>query len=153
MKKIFALATALWLGAAAAQAQKPDGLSFAAEAGVGTEAEVGLRAEYKLEKWLSWDVLHAKYAYDYGDYAVHEITLTTGLRAFTPTFGPKLRGFAALDLGYGRMFKDGDGLNAFALDLTVGVQVTPKLYLGYGFGLLAKDGSHKDHLLRIGYNF
>ena len=48
---------------------------------------------------------------------------------------------------------DADAVHCFALDFTVGLQVYKGLYLGYGFGGLFNDGSHKDHLLRIGYMF
>lgn len=141
------------LGAASAKAQNPEGLSWALEAGIGTEFEVGGRAQYKLNNYLAWDVLNLKYAYDYGDYAVNEITLTTGLRGFSPKFDNGMRLFGALDLGYGNMFRDSHNTSCFALDFTVGVYVTKNLYAGYGLGVLAKDGSHTDHLLRVGYNF
>lgn len=153
MKKIFTWMAVVLLGATSVKAQNPDGLSWAVEAGVGTEFEVGGRAQYKLHDYVAWDVLNLKYAYDYGKYSANEISLTTGLRGFSPTFAQDMRLFAGLDVGYGNRFKDGHSVNCFAMDLTLGVYLTKNLYAGYGFGMLANEGTHKDHLFRIGYNF
>lgn len=152
MKKIFTMMAALLLGASSMMAQK-DGVRVAIEAGAGTELEVGARAEYGFSKYLSWDILHAKYAWDYNkDYNFNEFTLTTGLRGFSPSFGPNLKAFAAIDLGYGVTFRDFTTHN-FALDFTVGLNLGKDWYVGYGLGYMANDGKHKDHLFRIGYYF
>lgn len=154
MQKILTLSAMMMLGTASMAAENfTKGLNWAAEAGVGTELELGLRAQYQFNKYLAWDVLHAKYAYDYNEHHdFNELTLTTGLRGFTPTFGPGLKAFAAIDLGYGLMWKDGNSSN-FAMDFTTGLYVWKGLYMGYGLGLLHHDGNHKDHLFRIGYEF
>ena len=154
MKKIFILLVVALVSSTAAMAQKEKGMTWAVEGGIGSELELGGRAQYGFNQYLAWDVLNLKYAFDYGDVNCHEWKVTTGLRAYSPSFGPNLKAFAALDLGYGGITsKDSDAAHCFALDFTVGLQVYKGLYLGYGFGGLFKDGSHKDHLLRIGYTF
>ncbi len=156
MKKFLTLVVVALMSCTAVMAQKEKGLTWAVEGGIGSELELGGRAQYGLCKYLAWDVLNAKYAFDYTGKNAHEWELTTGVRAFSPSFGPNLKAFAALDLGYGgiKVAEDGyDAAHCFALDFTIGLQVYKGLYLGYGFGGLFKDGSHKDHLLRIGYMF
>ncbi|MDD7658015.1 MAG: hypothetical protein PUJ28_05155 [Prevotellaceae bacterium] len=151
------LLVAVLMGSATASAQITKGLTWAVEGGIGSELELGGRAQYEFNKYLAWDVASVKYAFDYGDDCnAHEWEVTTGIRGFSPTFGPKLRAFAALDLGYGgiKAAEDhADAVHCFALDFTIGLQVYKGLYLGYGFGGLFNDGSHKDHLLRVGWMF
>lgn len=102
MKKLMILLVAVLMGSATASAQITKGLTWAVEGGIGSELELGGRAQYEFNKYLAWDVASVKYAFDYGDDDnAHEWEVTTGLRGFSPTFGPKLRVFAALDLGYG----------------------------------------------------
>lgn len=141
--------------AATVNAQDMKKVSFAAELGVGTELELGGRVQYNFNKYLAWDVLGAKYAYDWRDKSLNnEITIQTGIRAFSPTFGPDMKAFAAIDMGYGADFEDGYNWNAFALDFTVGLHVYKGLYMGYGFGGMFHDGHiPHDHVFRIGYNF
>lgn len=154
MKKIFSLLIVALVSCTAVMAQKEKGMTWAVEGGIGSELELGGRVQYGFNQYLAWDVLNLKYAFDYGDVNCHEWEVTTGLRAYSPSFGPKLKAFAALDLGYGGITnKYSDAAHCFALDFTVGLQVYKGLYLGYGFGGLFKDGNHKDHLLRIGYTF
>ena len=154
MKKILTMAVALVM-AVCANAQNPDkGISFAAEMGVGSELELGVRGQYNFNKYIALDLPVVKYAYDWRNTTLNnEITIQVGARAFSPTFGPDLKAFAALDLGYGCAFEDGWNFNAMAMDFTMGLYVWKGLYLGYGYGALCKDGHHNDHLLRIGYNF
>lgn len=157
MKKLMILMVAVLMGSTTMMAQKEKGLTWAVEGGIGSELELGGRAQYNFNQYLAWDVLNVKYAFDWGDHAnAHEWELTTGLRGYSPSFGPNLKVFAALDLGYGgiKVAEDHvDATHCFALDFTVGLQVYKGLYLGYGFGGLFNDGSHKDHLLRVGYTF
>lgn len=153
MKKILMVVVAMVM-AVSANAQNPDkGFSAAAELGVGSELELGVRGQYNFNKYFALDLPVLKYAYDYGDYSVNEITIQVGARAFSPTFGPDMKAFAALDLGYGNMFKDGNNTSCFALDFSMGLYVWKGLYMGYGYGGLFNDGHHNDHLFRIGYNF
>lgn len=161
MKKLLTLIVVALMGSTVMMAQKEKGLTWAVEGGVGSELEVGARAQYGFNKYLAWDVLSVKYAFDYGkdffpDSNAHEWELTTGLRGFSPSFGPNLKAFAAIDLGYGGLKvaeEHIDATHCFALDVTVGLQVYKGLYLGYGFGGLFHDGNHKDHLLRVGWIF
>ena len=155
MKKILTMAVALVM-AVCANAQNPDkGISFAAEMGVGSELEIGVRGQYNFNKYIALDLPVVKYAYDWRNTTFNnEITIQVGARAFSPTFGPDLKAFAALDLGYGCGFEDGWNFNAMALDFTMGLYVWKGLYLGYGFGGLFNDGhAPHDHVVRIGYNF
>ena len=154
MKKILSMVVVMLLGVASMQAQNPDkGLSFALETGIGSEWELGARAQYNFNKYVAWDVVNLKYALDYNNHGNwNEFTIQTGVRGFSPTFGPDMKAFAALDLGYGNMWKNGN-TSCFALDFTLGLYLYKGLYAGYGFGTLINDGSHHDHLLRIGYNF
>jgi len=165
MKKILMMAVALVM-AVSANAQNPEkGLSWGVETAIGTEWELGARAQYNFNKYVAWDVLNVKYAYDWDSEKIYgtkftvnwnEIAITTGVRAFSPTFfNDKMKAFANLDLGYGAMF-GGDlngNTNCFAVDFGVGLYVWKGLYAGYALEVLAHDGSHKDHLFRIGYNF
>ena len=155
MKKILTMAVALVM-AVCANAQNPDkGISFAAEMGVGSELELGVRGQYNFNKYIALDLPVVKYAYDWRNTTLNnEITIQVGARAFSPTFGPDLKAFAALDLGYGCAFEDGWNFNAIAMDFTMGLYVWKGLYLGYGFGGLFNDGhAPHDHVVRIGYNF
>ncbi len=155
MKK-FLIIAAMMASATSLMAQKANnGLSWALETGIGTEWEIGGRAQYALNNWLSWDVVNAKYALDFNDnYNWNEFTVQTGLRGFSPTFGPNLKAFLGLDLGYGLMWKDGNSSH-FALDVTAGLYVWKNVYMGYGFGMMTGDNDwkHKDHLFRIGFDF
>jgi len=155
MRKFLSLIAVMMLSATSLMAQNPDkGWSAAAELGVGSELELGVRGQYNFNKYIAWDVLNLKYAYDYGDgYDWNEFSLQTGVRGFSPEFGPNMKGFAALDLGYGVIFDHGHNLSCFALDFTLGLYLYKGLYAGYGFGGMFNDGSHKDHEFRIGYNF
>lgn len=157
MKKVMIMLVAALMSCTTAMAKMDKDITWAAEVGAGSELELGGRAQYNFCPYLAWDILNLKYAFDYDKHLnAHEWELTTGLRAFSPSFGPNLKGFAALDLGYGGIKYAEEYIDAahcFALDFTIGLQISDKVYFGYGFGGLFKDGNHKDHLFRIGYNF
>lgn len=159
MKKLLTFIATAMLSATTLMAQSDKKFNLGAEVGIGSEVEAGVRAEYGLNEYLSWDALHLKYAYDYGkNDKFHELSLTTGVRGYSPSFGPNLQVFAAIDLGYGVLFYGGDNVSdsntsCFAMDFTAGVRVSKNMYLGYGLGLMHHSGNHKDHLLRIGFNF
>ena len=155
MKKILMMAVALVMSLAA-NAQNPDkGLSFAGELGVGSELELGVRGQYNFNKYFAVDLPVLKYAFDWRNTtANNEITIQVGARGFSPTFGPDMKAFAAIDMGYGVSFEDGGHWNAFAMDFTVGMYVWKGLYAGYGFGGMFHNGHiPHDHVFRIGYNF
>ncbi len=152
MKKFLLMIAVVLLGASSLKAQSLKDIKWAAEVGVGSELELGVRTQYNFNEYLAWDVLHVKYAFDYNEYNnFSEISFTTGLRGFSPSFGPDLKAFTAIDLGYGGTFDPYD--SAFAMDFTVGLQFKEHLYFGYGLGLMHHHGNHKDHLFRIGWTF
>lgn len=158
MKKIFSLMVVMLLGATSLMAQNPDkGWSFAGETGIGTEWEIGGRAQYNFNEYIAVEGV-AKYAFDYNEKIWgmknnwNEFTLQAGARGFSPKFGPDMKAFAALDLGYGIAWKNGNSSH-FAIDFTVGMYLWKGLYAGYGFGALCGNGNHNDHVARIGYNF
>ncbi len=157
MKKVIALLAVVLMGATSMMAQEriKNETKFAGEVGIGSELELGVRGEFQLNEYLSWDILHAKYAYDYGkNDGFNELSLETGVRGYSPEFGPGIKAFASLDLGYGFVFNAGEGRsNCFALDFTTGLQLNKNWYVGYGFGMMKHDGAHKDHLLRVGFCF
>lgn len=135
---------------------------FAMELGAGSELEVGFRSQMNLGKYFAWDVFHLKYAFDYDDTNVHELSFTTGVRVYTPAFiNKKIKGFVSFDGGYGlssfsyNYYGDDEREinHHFAMDLTIGLQFNDKFYVGYGFGRLTGDLSHSDHVARLGINF
>ena len=138
MKKFLLMIAVVLLGASSLKAQSLKSFNWAAEVGVGTELELGVRAQHNFNEYLAWDVLHVKYAYDYNNDNRSEISFTTGLRGFSPSFGPDVKAFAAVDLGYGGMFSE--YVSCFAMDFTIGLQIKEHLYLGYGLGLMHHDG-------------
>ncbi|MCF0199547.1 MAG: hypothetical protein HUK02_09530 [Bacteroidaceae bacterium] len=152
MKKLMTLLVAVLL-AGAANAQAPEkGLSWAVEAGLGSQFEIGGRAQYNFNKYVAWDVLSLKYGHEW-DCGVGDLSLKTGVRGFSPEFGPKLKAFAALDFGYTGIHGGGEWLSCFGMDFTMGLYVWKGLYLGYGLETYHKNGTGKDHFFRIGYNF
>lgn len=149
MKKMLLMAVAFLMTTAMNAQNAEKGFSYAAEAGIGSELELGVRAQYNFNKYFALDLPVLKYARDYGSHPHNEITIQAGVRGFSPTFGPDLKAFAALDMGYGNMFKNG-GSSSFAIDFTMGFYVWEGLYVGYGYGGMRH---HSDHLVRVGYSF
>lgn len=148
--------------------------SRALEIGIAKEFEIGFRFQRNFNKYLSWDILGIKYAYDFsegevvGDYYSievdyrHEFSLTTGIRLFTPKIG-QMKFFAALDFGYQQDWQDcyysyyGDkyGLESrphFLTEFSIGLQFK-KFYLGYGLSKTTGDFRHTDQMVRLGFNF
>ena len=65
MKKLIVMAVTMIM-AVAANAQNPEkGLSFGVETAIGSEWELGVRGQYNFNKYIAWDVLNVKYAYDW----------------------------------------------------------------------------------------
>ncbi len=154
MKKIFAFIAVAILSVGAATAQTTEeGWSYAAELGIGSQLEIGGRAQYGINEYVAIDVPVVKYNFDYGKVNHHELKLMAGARGYSPEFGPGLKGIAALDLGYGAIMGNGYSSSCFAMDLTLGIQINKNLYAGYGFGLMSNKGSHSDHVVRVGWNF
>lgn len=164
MKKIFSLMVVMLLGATSLMAQNPDkGWSFAAETGIGTEWQLGARAQYNFNEYIAVEG-NARYAFDWDKTKIwgatfktnwNEISITAGARGFSPKFGPDMKAYANFGIGYGAMF-GGDmagNTNCFAIDFGVGMYLWKGLYAGYGLDALCNGGSHVDHVVRIGYNF
>lgn len=107
MKKMLLMAVAFLMTTAMNAQNAEKGFSYAAEVGIGSELELGVRAQYNFNKYFALDLPVLKYARDYGSHPFNEITIQAGVRGFSPTFGPDLKAFAALDMGYGNMFKGG----------------------------------------------
>lgn len=147
---------------------------FAFELGAGNELEMGFRYQKNFGKYFAWDIFGVKYALDYtisDDSFAHELTVETGIRAYSPAFARgKVKAFVSFDAGYGLSsceyeygYYDGwrgwqseeerEINHHFAMDLTIGLQFKDKFYIGYGFGNLTGDISHSDHEARIGINF
>ena len=152
MKRL-SLALCAWaFSCATAQAQDiTKGMRLGAEFGIGSQVELNLRGERALNRYFSWDVLAVKYARELGDSHRNELGIKTGLRAT----GPFRFCLLAIDLGYtGSTSPHTDWANAFGMDLTAGVKIFRRLYVGYGFSLdHYKHGNDKDHTFRIGYVF
>lgn len=148
------MVTAMLLSSTAVTAQNEKGWSHAAEVGVGSQLELGGRAQYGINEWIALDAPVLKYNFDYGDVNSHELKIMAGARGFSPSFGPKLKAFIAIDMGYGGCTSEGTNwTSAFALDVTTGLYLNKHLYMGYGFGMLSHDGKHKDHVFRLGWAF
>lgn len=202
MKKYFLLLTILFLASGFMTAQdfyempdyyglnndKPKKTSASVELGIGHEFEMGVLFKRNFNKYISWDILHVKYALDYTDdhywvvtedhpsyyngYSannLHELSFTTGIRAYAPKLG-KVKFFGACDLGWACDFmKYYNGyyngyeydtertmFDYFALDFTLGAYIGNHVYLGYGLGFQTyfdDDDKHTDHQLRVGYEF
>ena len=152
MKRL-SLALCAWaFSCAAVQAQGiMKGMRMGAEFGIGSQVELNVRGERALNRYFSWDVLAVKYARELGDSHRNELGIKTGLRAT----GPFRFCLLAIDLGYtGSTSPHTDWANAFGMDLTAGVKIFRRLYVGYGFGLdHYKHGNDKDHTFRVSYVF
>lgn len=157
MKKLMTLLAAV-LFAGIANAQAPEkGLTWAGEVGLGNQISGAVRAQYNFNQYIAWDVATLKYGHDW-DYNFGEWSLKTGLRGYSPAFGPNLKAFAALDMGYVGMHASAGGVSdyssCFGLDFTIGVHVWKGLYVGYGLDSYHRDHwSHVDHFARIGWQF
>lgn len=155
MKKLFLSFAIALMSVGIAKAQtKTIGWSYAAEVGIGSQLELGGHAQYGINQYVAIDAPMVKYNFDYGTINSHEIKLMAGVRGYSPAFAKNLKGLLAIDLGYGgTVCEYTDWTSCFALDVTAGVQINKNLYVGYGFGMLSNVGKHKDHVLRLGWNF
>lgn len=152
--------------------------TFGIELGLAKEVEVGIRFQRNFSKYVSWDILQFKYAYDYNemnekDLALHKLSIMTGVRGFTPSFSKRrvVKFFASFDFGYGPMitrvtesYKDShyqwynerdakESDHTCAMDFTLGLQLK-KWHLAYGLNSHRNgDVKDKEHTLRIGLDF
>ena len=94
---------AMLLATVSLMAQNEKGWSYAAELGVGSQLEIGGRAQNGLNKWVAIDAPVLKYNFDYGDYNHHELKIMAGARGCSPSFGPDMNAVLGIVLGAGGM--------------------------------------------------
>ena len=159
---------------------KPKKSVLALDFGVGTGVYAGLRYQVNFGKYFAWDVLSARYTYDYmgdenwersggyyADGAPHELAITTGFRLFTPTFASgKLKAFLSAGVGYGAShfdnyyernsnYKGDEWQHTAVVPLTAGLYIKDKFYFGYGYTFYG-SGYWKNcfsHFASFGLNF
>lgn len=134
--------------------------------GYGTGLNAGVRGQYYINKNLTWDFLQLRGITDFNnpvdthDY-FNALSLTSGLRAYTPEFGPHLKAFAAAGLGWGFSYTSDKGkgwtlynkTHNFAADLSAGLFVWGGLYVGYNCHIIHNGscGTRVDHAATVGF--
>ncbi len=139
--------SALWLDMGVGSMKDVDGIGV----------DLGLRWNTQIMDYLSWDVFKIK-AQANTDFISESLTAQalTGLRAQTPVLFGNATAFAALGLGYGYCFDvEAGGLD---WDLSVGINITPRIMLGVGYNDQAikidgYTGHFKYTSFRVGFNF
>lgn len=151
-------------------------VTFGIELSAGSEAGVGLRLQRNFGKYFAWDIFQFKYTFDYtgdevdyvyGDYhqdykKTHKMSITTGIRLFTPTFGNNCKIFAAFGYGYGPNSRLVNfyyydectyWTHTHAIDCSIGLQYK-KFHIGYGLNShIGWKYRNTDHTVRLGFNF
>lgn len=179
MKKIILIA-ALCLSTSSVMAQENEYLTYpfkwggGVELGYATAMDVSVRGQYYINKHLTWDVLQLRVARDFNNKLdTHDnrssLLLGTGLRVYSPSFGPGLKVFAAASPGWGMFFTyDSDikdelfhkhqnrhynKTHNFAADFSAGIFVWQGLYVSYGCQLLhnGSKGNVVNHFANIGF--
>lgn len=182
IKKIILLA-ALCLSTSSAMAQEDSYITYPFKWGAGVEFgygsdshfDIAVRGQYYINKYLTWDALQLR-AIDFGkntidnrDYSERG-SLTTGLRAYTPTFGPGLKAFASVGTGWGMYYTWDKPEKKFtpiwknhfynvthnlAADFSAGLFVWNCLYVSYGCQLLHNNtrGNDVNHFVNVGVEF
>lgn len=92
-----------------AQVKNPcEKYDFGLELGYGYDSSLNgvFRGQWHLNKYITWDMLQWRWAQDLNNaYDSHKFSmtnaLTTGLRVYTPTFGPGMKLFASTGAGWG----------------------------------------------------
>lgn len=173
IKKTLLLA-ALCLSATAvmAQVKNPcEKYDFGYDLGYGYDSSfnMAIRGQWHLNKYITWDMLQWRWAEDFNNsYDFHKYSmtnaLTTGLRVYTPTFGPGMKAFAAAGAGWGHYFTWDKAehflgkvdhcskTHNFAADFSAGLFVWHGIYLSYGYQLLHNNsrGNYGNHFINIG---
>lgn len=137
--------------------------------GYGTALDLTMRGQYYINKHLTWDVLQLRLLRDFSNNIdtkkyLTGVSFTTGLRAYTPTFGPNLKAFAAAGVGCGYyhtqnkffamksayIFNETYNL---AADFSAGLFVWQGIYVSYDCQLLhnGSRGNHIDHFVNLGF--
>lgn len=95
---------------------------FGLELSLAGEVGLGLRIQRNFGKYIAWDILQAKYTYDYtptevdeeedgylyrdDDCSAHKLAIMTGLRGFSPSFAnDKMKMYLSFAAGYGRTMR------------------------------------------------
>lgn len=182
MKKIILIA-ALCLSTSSIMAQENEYITYPFKWGMGMEFgygsdshfDIAVRGQYYINKYLTWDALQLR-AIDFGkntidnrDYSERGL-FTTGLRAYTPTFGPGLKAFASAGAGWGIYYTWDKPEKKFtpiwknhfynvthnlAADFSAGLFVWNCLYVSYGCQLLHNNtrGNDVNHFVNVGVEF
>lgn len=166
------LIAALVLSASSLWAQEGRGgypykCGMGADFGYGTALNVGVRGQYYINKNLTWDFLQYRAIGDFNntldshDY-FNALSLTSGLRAYTPEFGRHFKAFAAAGMGWGFSYTNDKGESTwynkthnFATDLSAGLFVWGGLYVGYNCQIIHNGscGTRVDHAATVGFEF
>lgn len=136
--------------------------------GYGTGLNAAVRGQYYINKNLTWDFLQYRGFLDFNntldshDY-FNALSLTSGLRAYTPEFGRHFKAFAAAGVGWGFSYTNDKGegwtlynkTHNFAADLSAGLFVYGGLYVSYGCYILhnGSSGNRVDHAVSVGFEF
>lgn len=182
IKKIILIA-ALSLSTSSLMAQENEYITYPFKWGMGMEFgygsdshfDIAVRGQYYINKYLTWDALQLR-AIDFGkntidnrDYSERG-SLTTGLRAYSPTFGPGLKAFASAGAGWGIYYTWDKPEKKFtpiwknhyynvthnlAADFSAGLFVWNFLYVSYGCQLLHNNtrGNDVNHFVNVGVEF
>lgn len=174
MIKKFFLITTLCLCASSAMAQKtesyPYKLGLGMAFGYGSALDFTIRAQYHFNKHVTWDMLQFKDAEDFNSHIDNHnysesMSLTTGLRAYTPTFGRGFKAFASAGVGWGRYHTMDKAIffrptadfynktHNLAADFSTGLFVWQGVYVSYNCQLLHNNGrgNHVNHFANIGF--
>lgn len=175
IKKLFLIATLCFSSVSlmAQDAPYPYKWGAGAEYGYGSALNpYTVRGQYYFNKYLTWDFLQYRMgidfnnAYDSRDYSMTN-ALTTGLRVYTPTFGPGMKAFAAAGAGWGHYFTWDKAehflgkvdhcskTHNFAADFSAGLFVWHGIYLSYSYQLLHNNsrGNYGNHFFNLGVEF
>lgn len=170
------LITALCLSASALKAQEtsyspyPYRLGLGMEFGYGSAFDFTIRAQYHFNKYITWDILQLRDAEDFSSHIdTHKcselMSLTTGVHAYSPSFGHGFKGFASAGMGWGyyqtmdkaiffRPTADSySKTHNFAADFSAGLFVWQGVYVSYGCQLLHNNshGNQVNHFANIGF--
>lgn len=182
MTKKIILMAAFCLSTSSLMAQENEYITYPFKWGAGVEFgygsdshfDIAYRGQYYINKYLTWDALQfrvigfGKNTIDNRDYSERG-SLTTGLRAYTPTFGPGLKAFASAGAGWGiyytwdkpekiKLFQKVPRYNVthnLAADFSAGLFVWNCLYVSYGCQLLHNNtrGNDVNHFVNVGVEF
>lgn len=172
IKKIIILA-ALCLSTTSVMAQEENPFKkfdIGFELGYASALDIGVRFQNHFNKHLTWDMIQVRTAQDYSNTLdankyLSTWSISTGLRAYTPTFSPGFKAFAAAGLGWGYYHTtdhfispifDTSGKNKthnLAADFSAGLFVWQGVYVSYGCQIFHNNsrGNHIDHLFNIGF--